>query len=98
MIEKKITIKSIKGLHARPCALLVKMLSKSKSDVKILKDDMEVDAKSIMSILILAAGRGTELNFVINGQDEQNVSRELEEFFNSDFEEMNAEEINTNEK
>ncbi|MDR2772654.1 MAG: HPr family phosphocarrier protein [Elusimicrobiota bacterium] len=95
MIEKKLIVKSKQGLHARPGALLVQMLSKYKSEVKIFKDDMEIDAKSVMSILILAADCGSDLKFVINGEDEEEVSKELEKFFNSNFEEMIANEKRT---
>jgi phosphocarrier protein len=86
MIKKTLTVNFKKGLHARPSASLVQMLSSYKSGAKIIAEDMEIDAKSIMGILILAAGFGTKLNFVIEGEDEREAMKELEKFFNSDFE------------
>ncbi|MDR2860293.1 MAG: HPr family phosphocarrier protein [Elusimicrobiota bacterium] len=86
MIEKNIVVTFSKGLHARPAASLVQMLSGYKSNVKIVREDMEIDAKSIMGILILAAGCGTELNMIIEGSDEQEVAQALEKFFSSKYE------------
>jgi phosphocarrier protein len=86
MIEKNMTVLSAKGLHARPSAILVQKIAPYESSVKIVTEDMEIDAKSIMGILTLAAGPGTVLNFVIEGPDEKEAAQALEDFFNSDYE------------
>ena len=91
MIQKNMTVSSIKGLHARPSAVLVQKLSQYQSSVKIVSEDMEIDAKSIMGILTLAAGLGTVLTFVIEGSDENEAAQALEDFFNSDYENAGAE-------
>lgn len=75
------------GLHARPAALLVQTTSKFKAYVKIIKDDFEVDAKSIMGIMTLAAAPGSELKFVADGPDENEVLDAIEKLFNSGFNE-----------
>ncbi|MDR2709710.1 MAG: HPr family phosphocarrier protein [Elusimicrobiota bacterium] len=86
MIEKTITVKFQKGLHARPAALLVEMLSEFKTtEVKVVDEQTEIDAKSIMGILILAAAYGTQLKFIIDGQAQDEVSKKLDEFFNSHY-------------
>ncbi|MDR0485795.1 MAG: HPr family phosphocarrier protein [Elusimicrobiota bacterium] len=81
MEERILTIKLKKGLHSRPASEMVRHLSKYQSKVKIIKDDFEIDAKSIMGILTLAAAFGTVLKFVIEGEDEVKTACDLEVFF-----------------
>ncbi|RLB73820.1 MAG: HPr family phosphocarrier protein [Deltaproteobacteria bacterium] len=59
------------GLHARAAAQFVQTANKFSSDVTLLKDDIEVNGKSIMGILLLAAPQGTELAVIVEGLDEQ---------------------------
>ena len=59
LIEREIEIKNKLGLHARAAAKLVHVAARFKCDIKIRKGDEEVDGKSILGILLLAAGRGT---------------------------------------
>ncbi|MCL2485644.1 MAG: HPr family phosphocarrier protein [Endomicrobia bacterium] len=87
MKEKLITVSNKMGLHARPAALLVQTTSRFKSSVKILKDDFEVDAKSIMGVMTLAAASGYELKFVADGPDENEVLDAVEKLFNNGFNE-----------
>ncbi|MDR1418089.1 MAG: HPr family phosphocarrier protein [Endomicrobium sp.] len=87
MKEKIIIVSNKMGLHARPAAMLVQTTSKYKSSVKIIKDDFDIDAKSIMGIMTLAAGQGSELKFVAEGPDENEVLAELENLFKSNFSE-----------
>jgi len=88
MKEKIITVSNKMGLHARPAAMLVQAVAKFQSTVKIIKDDFEVDAKSIMGVMTLAAGPGCELKFVSDGPDENEVLDVVEQLFKSGFEEM----------
>jgi phosphocarrier protein len=83
MEEKLLTIKLKKGLHARPAAEIVSYLSKYSSEIKIIKDDFQIDAKSIMGVLTLAATYGTSLKFIIEGEDEKQVAQDLEVFFDT---------------
>ncbi|MDR0823399.1 MAG: HPr family phosphocarrier protein [Endomicrobium sp.] len=83
MQEKTFIIKFKKGLHARPAAELVTFLGKYQSNVKIIKDDFEIDAKSIMGVLTLAAACGTDLKFIVDGSDENAVLIQIENFLNS---------------
>ncbi|MDR2426687.1 MAG: HPr family phosphocarrier protein [Endomicrobium sp.] len=85
MKEKIIKVSNKMGLHARPAAKLVQTSSKFQSNVKILKDDFEVDAKSIMGVMTLAAAFGSELKFVAEGPDEIEALNSIEELFNSDL-------------
>jgi len=87
MIEKKIKVINKLGLHARPSSLLVKLAILFRSDIKIRKDDMEVNGKSIMGVMMLAAECGSELTIIINGVDEIAAFEQIERLFLSKFEE-----------
>ncbi|MDR0618232.1 MAG: HPr family phosphocarrier protein [Endomicrobium sp.] len=88
MKEKIIIVSNKMGLHARPAAMLVQTASKYKSSVKIIKDDfVDIDAKSIMGIMSLAARQGSQLKFIADGPDENEVLTELESLFKSNFSE-----------
>lgn len=69
MIEEKLTIINKLGLHARAAAKLVGVAAQYESQIKLLKDGREADAKSIMSVMMLAASQGTELDVHIQGPD-----------------------------
>ncbi|MDR1784514.1 MAG: HPr family phosphocarrier protein [Endomicrobium sp.] len=81
MKEKIIIVSNKMGLHARPAAMLVQTTAKYSSAVKILKDDFEVDAKSIMGVMTLAAGHGSTLKFVADGPDENEVLTAIKDLF-----------------
>jgi phosphocarrier protein HPr len=85
MIEKTYVINNRLGLHARPASLFVKTTSRFTSNVKILKDGQEIDGKSIMGLLMLAAGPGTELKVVADGPDENDVLSAVDDLFNRHF-------------
>lgn len=85
MIEKEITINSKTGLHARPAALFAQCASKFDSKVTILKDDVEVDGKSIMGLMLLAAGYNTRIRIKADGVDEKEAISALATLVESDF-------------
>ncbi|MEO0281796.1 MAG: HPr family phosphocarrier protein [candidate division WOR-3 bacterium] len=85
MIEKEVIVKNKLGLHARPAALLVKSLGKFESKVEIQRDDLLVDGKSIMGIMMLAAEQGAKLIFRIDGSDEKDAMDAVEELFEKRF-------------
>jgi len=71
VIEREATIVNSLGLHARPAAELVKLASQFEADIKVLKDGMAVNAKSIMGVMMLAAETGSIIVFQSEGPDEQ---------------------------
>jgi len=79
LIEKKIVIKNKQGLHARPAALFVQIANKYESDVVIKKGKQEVNGKSIMGIMTLAAEKGSLIHIKINGLDAEEAMQELEQ-------------------
>ncbi|NLH39644.1 MAG: HPr family phosphocarrier protein [Elusimicrobia bacterium] len=87
MIKKEITVQNAQGLHARPCGMISNTAMKFMSDIKLIKDGYEVNAKSIMGLLTLAASKGSKIIVVADGKDEETAVKELEELFASGFDE-----------
>jgi len=69
MLERTVTIVNKVGLHARPAAQIVKLAAKFKSDITLVRDDLEVNGKSIMGVMMLAAERGAQLILRADGPD-----------------------------
>lgn len=69
MTERSVRIVNKNGLHARPAAELVKVASKFQSDITMVRDDLEVNGKSIMGVMMLAAEYGAELLIRASGPD-----------------------------
>lgn len=86
-IEKKITIINKLGLHARAASKLVGEATRYESQILIDKQGQQADAKSIMSILMLAAGKGTELVFHVSGADAEAAFTAVETLINNRFDE-----------
>ena len=70
MAERSVQIVNKHGLHARPAAEMVKAASRFKSDITISRDDLEVNGKSIMGVMMLAAGIGAKVEIETLGEDE----------------------------
>ena len=87
MIEKDVVVKNRAGIHARPAASIVKLANKFNSEIKIKKEDDEINAKSIMGIITLAAAFKTELKIIADGDDEQAAVEALYNLFENKFEE-----------
>ncbi len=79
MIIKKFTVQNKLGIHARPAGLLVKTCSRYKSSVYIANEGNEVNAKSIMGVLMLGAAFGSEIQLTVDGDDEDQAISALEE-------------------
>ncbi len=85
MVEKKLVLKNKLGLHARAAAKLVQLAEQFKSDIKIVKDNVEADGKSILGVLLLAAPVGSELIFRVDGEDEQEAISAIEQLIEDKF-------------
>lgn len=77
MKNREIIIKHKTGLHARPASNFVQAAHKFKSDVKIVKDGVEINGKSIMGLLTLGASFNTKLLLIVNGEDEEKAINTL---------------------
>jgi phosphocarrier protein HPr len=87
MLEKKVVIINRLGLHARAAAKFVKVANRFKSSVKIEKDGIQIDGKSILGILTLAAVQGTQITLKIAGTDEKATLKALISLIGNRFEE-----------
>jgi phosphocarrier protein len=85
MLEQEYTIVNKLGLHARASALLVKTASRYASEIKIAREDVEVNGKSIMGIMMLAAGKGTVIKVSVTGDDEIEAMATLGELIRDGF-------------
>jgi phosphocarrier protein len=85
-IKKEIVVKNKTGLHARPAAIFVQIANKYDSDITIIKDDQEVNGKSIMGILMLAAEKGSRITIVADGEDAEKAVEELSKILLHDIE------------
>ena len=85
--EKEITVVNRLGLHARPAALFVKVASRFRAEVWVKKESEEVNGKSIMGLMMLAAGQGSKLLICCQGSDAAKALEEIEELIASKFNE-----------
>lgn len=85
MQTRKFTIVNRLGLHARAAALLVKTAARFSAEITIKKEDMEVNGKSIMGILLLAAPKGSDIHLMIEGTDEELAMQHLGELIEGGF-------------
>ena len=83
-IEKSIVIKNKLGLHARPAALFVQVANKFDSSITVSKGKQKVNGKSIMGIMMLAAGKGARISIIAEGADAEVAVRELERLLVTD--------------
>jgi phosphotransferase system HPr (HPr) family protein len=90
MLEGRVLIINRLGLHARAAAQLVRLASGFKSKIKLIRADNSViaDAKSILSVLTLAASKGVELQVEVEGEDEQAAYAAVVEIFKNGFGEL----------
>jgi len=87
MVEKTTVIQNRAGIHARPAALIVQTAGKFKSKISLQKGDDSINAKSIMGIITLGAGFGTEIRIIAEGEDEMQAVEAIERLFLNRFEE-----------
>ncbi len=85
MKKKELLIENKLGLHARAAAQIVKSASGYASKIVLSKDNLEVDGKSIMGIMMLAAAKGSSIQVQVNGDDEDQALAGLERLFRDKF-------------
>ena len=88
VVSKKMSIINRLGLHARAAAQLVKTANQFSSEITITKDDEQVNAKSIMGILMLAAACGSHIVVTIDGEDAEDAMTSIEDLVNDGFGEI----------
>jgi phosphocarrier protein len=86
---KRITVPIVNtlGMHARPASLFAQTAEKFESEIKVEKDEMSIDGKSILGLMMLVAAKGSELVIVADGPDEDEALEALEELVSNGFNE-----------
>ena len=84
---KELLVQNKMGIHARPAAMVVRITNKFKADVFVEKDEEQVNGKSIMGLMMLAAGKGSKVKFIASGEDAAQMLEELEQLFARKFDE-----------
>jgi phosphocarrier protein len=88
MIERTVKIVNSAGLHTRPAATIVKLAAKYKCEFFISKDGLNINGKSIIGVMTLAAEMGSELVLNFDGEDENEAADEIIDYFNRGFDEL----------
>jgi phosphocarrier protein HPr len=86
-LAKELTVLNKMGIHARPAAMIVRVTNKYKAEVFVEKDEEQVNGKSIMGLMMLAAGKGSVVKFIAAGDDAAQMLAELEQLFTRKFDE-----------
>ncbi|MDO8630337.1 MAG: HPr family phosphocarrier protein [Phycisphaerales bacterium] len=86
-LTKELVVQNKMGIHARPAAMVVRITNRFKSEVFVEKDDEQVNGKSIMGLMMLAAGKGSKVKFIATGQDAAAMLTEIEALFARKFDE-----------
>ena len=87
MVEKKVTVTNVLGIHARPATLLVQAASRFEADIFLTKGDVSrINGKSIMGVMMLAAEQGAEVLVEAEGEDAQAALDTVAELLGNDFE------------
>jgi phosphocarrier protein len=84
---KELIVQNKMGIHARPAAMIVRITNKFKAEVFVENKDEQVNGKSIMGLMMLAAGRGSKVRFIATGDDAAPMLGELEALFTRKFDE-----------
>ena len=84
---KELVVQNKMGIHARPAAMIVRITNKFKAEVLVEKDEEQVNGKSIMGLMMLAAGRDSKVKFIATGADAEAMLAEIEALFAKKFDE-----------
>ena len=86
-LTKELLVQNKMGIHARPAAMIVRVTNKFKAEVYVEKDEEQVNGKSIMGLMMLAAAKGSTVKFVATGIDAEQMLADLEALFLKKFDE-----------
>jgi phosphocarrier protein HPr len=86
-LTKELVVQNKMGIHARPAAMIVRITNKYKAEVYVEKDEEQVNGKSIMGLMMLAAGKNSKVKFIATGDDAPAMLAEIEALFARKFDE-----------
>ena len=81
MIERELTVRNKAGIHTRPASMIVRTASKYDAEVFLRRDRYEINAKSVIGVMTLAAEKGATLQLVVDGEDEAEAADALQALF-----------------
>ena len=87
-LSRTVVVKNKMGIHARPAAMIVRIANRFPGDVWVVKDTEQVNGKSIMGLMMLAAGNGSKLDFLIEDPNGEEFLEEIEALFERKFDEV----------
>ena len=88
MITCEVKVTNRAGLHTRPASMIVRTASRFKSDLFIQKDGYEINGKSIIGVMTLAAEQGSKLTLIFEGVDEEEACKAVQQLFHEGFGEV----------
>lgn len=85
MIEREVTVRNRAGLHTRPASMLVQTASEFDSDIYLRRDKYEINGKSVIGVMTLAAEQGATLTLIVEGDDEEEAANAVADLFEDGF-------------
>jgi phosphocarrier protein len=85
MIEREVIVRNRAGLHTRPASMLVKTASRFDSEIFLRRDDYEINGKSVIGVMTLAAEQGATLDLIVEGEDEEEAADAIADLFEDGF-------------
>jgi phosphocarrier protein len=85
MIERELTVRNQAGIHTRPASMIVQTASQFDADVFLQRDNYEINGKSVIGVMTLAAEQGATLTLIVEGSDEEAAADALEDLFEDGF-------------
>jgi phosphocarrier protein len=85
MIEREVTVRNRAGLHTRPASMLVRTASQFESEVFLRRDNYEINGKSVIGVMTLAAEQGASLTLIVEGEDEDEAADAIADLFDDGF-------------
>jgi phosphocarrier protein HPr len=85
MIEREVTVRNRAGLHTRPASMLVRTASQFDSEVFLRRDNYEINGKSVIGVMTLAAEQGATLELIVEGEDEKKAADAIADLFEDGF-------------
>mgnify|MGYP006278877145 CR=1 FL=1 len=85
MIERELTVRNRAGLHTRPASMLVRTASQFDAEIFLRRDGYEINGKSVIGVMTLAAEQGATLTLVVDGEDEEAAAEAIADLFDDGF-------------
>jgi phosphocarrier protein len=85
MVEREVTVRNRAGLHTRPASMLVRTASQFDSEIFLRRDNYEINGKSVIGVMTLAAEQGATLDLIVEGEDEEAAADAIAELFEDGF-------------